>query len=213
MPIPAAKRSTKQKLLECAAVIFTEKGYPNTSIAEICKMAGANIASVNYHFNSKEALYRDVLRYTFAQAEALYPIDLPDETPAEGKFYQAILLFLRAIFNRKMKGNFYILAAKEMSEPTTASKDIIHETIIRKRTLIYNLIKEIYQGDDSETISLLTYSVISQCIFLSYNEKGRVHHIRRPFINLDDVESVARHITDFSLAGIRYYRALDSIPA
>ncbi len=211
MKTTAPKKSTKKKLLQSAAVIFTEKGYPNTSIAEICKMAGANIASVNYHFHSKDALYRAVLHYTFAQAESLYPADLAEDTPAEEQFYQTILLFLRAIFNREMKGNFYILAAREMSEPTTASKDIIHDIVIQKRTIIYNLIKEIYQGGNSKVISLLTYSVISQCLFMSHNEKGRTHHIRRPFINLDDVASVARHITNFSLAGIRYYQDLAGI--
>ena len=203
-------KSTRQKLLECAAVIFTEKGYSNTSIAEICAMAGANIAAVNYHFRSKDALYRAVLKYTFAQAEALYPQDMADDIAVEEQFHQLILLFLKAIFNQEMKGNFYKLAAREMSEPTAASEDIIHDIIIRKRTRLYNLIKEIYQGQSSEVIFLLTYSVISQCLFLSYNEKGRAHHIRRPFINLDDVEGMARHITDFSLAGIRFCRERDS---
>ena len=204
------KKTTKQKILESGAVIFTEKGFANTSIAEICEMAGANIASVNYHFRSKGALYRAVLRYTFAQSEELFPQNFEHKENGEVKLYHVILSLLQKILSRDMKGNFYKLVAKEMAEPTVASKNIIRDIISRKKESMRELIREIYGKNGSgKLIARLTYSIISQCLFLSYNEKGRTRHIKEMPLDLDDVEAVARHITDFSLAGIRYYRNLD----
>ena len=45
------------------------------TISEICEAAGANIAAVNYHFNSKENLFRQVLRQAHMLADKRYPID------------------------------------------------------------------------------------------------------------------------------------------
>ncbi len=204
------KKTTKQKLLESGAVIFTEKGFTNTSIAEICKMAGANIASVNYYFRSKGALYRAVLLYTFAQSEELFPQNFEHKENPEVKLYHVILSLLQRILNQNMKGNFYKIMAKEMTDPTKESENIIRDIISRKKERMDELIKEIYGKNGSrKLIARLTYSIISQCLFLSYNEKGRTRHIKELPLDLDNVEAVARHITDFSLAGIRYYRNLN----
>ncbi len=53
--------ATKQLLLKVAARLFSEKGYERTTSKEICKLAQTNVASVNYHFGCKLALYQQVL--------------------------------------------------------------------------------------------------------------------------------------------------------
>ena len=45
---------TRNRLLITASRIFAEKGFQETTIAEICEQAETNIASVNYHFRDKE---------------------------------------------------------------------------------------------------------------------------------------------------------------
>ena len=52
---------TKERLLNAAERLFAEKGIQATSLREITAEAGANLAAVNYHFGSKEALIRSVL--------------------------------------------------------------------------------------------------------------------------------------------------------
>ena len=98
------KKGTRQRLLESAAAIFTEKGYANISVAEICERAGANIASVNYHFRSKDALYRSVLQFTCEQAEQLYPFSLSSEDKPDVRFYRLILVLLQRILSFEMAG-------------------------------------------------------------------------------------------------------------
>lgn len=55
------KSDTKQKILDAAQYLFARKGFEGTSLRDITGMAGVNIASINYHFGSKEALLRAVL--------------------------------------------------------------------------------------------------------------------------------------------------------
>jgi len=66
---------TRRRVLECACAIFADKGYRDTTIAEICRQAKANIAAVNYHFGDKETLYGEALQYAFGVANERYPID------------------------------------------------------------------------------------------------------------------------------------------
>lgn len=51
---------TKRELLEAAERLFAECGIARSSLRAITQEAGANLASVNYHFGSKEGLIKAV---------------------------------------------------------------------------------------------------------------------------------------------------------
>ncbi|MBQ8173375.1 MAG: TetR/AcrR family transcriptional regulator [Mailhella sp.] len=52
---------TRRHILETAVRLFAEHGYADTTSKMICREAGVNIAAVNYHFGSRDDLYRAVL--------------------------------------------------------------------------------------------------------------------------------------------------------
>ncbi|BCR03645.1 TetR family transcriptional regulator [Desulfuromonas versatilis] len=52
---------TKQRILDAAESLFAREGFHNTSLRAITGRAGANLAAVNYHFGSKDALAQAVL--------------------------------------------------------------------------------------------------------------------------------------------------------
>lgn len=52
---------TKEKILNTAEHLFARDGFHLTSLRDITKEAGVNLAAVNYHFGSKEALLQSVL--------------------------------------------------------------------------------------------------------------------------------------------------------
>jgi len=51
---------TRERLLDAAQKLFVERGIDATSLRSITTEAGANLASVNYHFGSKDALTQAV---------------------------------------------------------------------------------------------------------------------------------------------------------
>jgi AcrR family transcriptional regulator len=51
---------TKAIILDTAEALFAKQGFAATSLRAITAKAGANLASVNYHFGSKEALIETV---------------------------------------------------------------------------------------------------------------------------------------------------------
>ena len=52
---------TRERILDVAERLFGERGFPATPLRDITAEAGVNIASVNYHFGSKEGLLAEVL--------------------------------------------------------------------------------------------------------------------------------------------------------
>lgn len=53
---------TRERILDTAERLFMESGYEATSMRQITSEAAVNLAAVNYHFGSKEALMQEVFR-------------------------------------------------------------------------------------------------------------------------------------------------------
>jgi AcrR family transcriptional regulator len=54
-------RDTRKRLLKATEWLFIESGYEAMSLRQITARAHANLAAVNYHFGSKEALVQELL--------------------------------------------------------------------------------------------------------------------------------------------------------
>ena len=52
---------TKTRILDCAEELFARDGFHNTSLRGLTALADVNLAAVNYHFGSKEALLEAVI--------------------------------------------------------------------------------------------------------------------------------------------------------
>jgi AcrR family transcriptional regulator len=53
---------TRDRILKTAVRLFAERGYEATSIRTLAAKAHVNQAAINYHFKTKDGLYREVLR-------------------------------------------------------------------------------------------------------------------------------------------------------
>lgn len=62
---------TRQRLLDAALDVFAAKGYAGARVQEIADRAGVNKQLINYYFDSKEGLYRELQR-TWLGREATF---------------------------------------------------------------------------------------------------------------------------------------------
>jgi AcrR family transcriptional regulator len=201
-----AENASRERLLEAAGEVFAERGYRAATVREITARAGMNVAAVNYHFQNKEELYAAVLKHAHRSAMESPWVDDPSAPPEErlGAFVSGMLRHLldptRPAWHRR-------LMAAEMSAPTPLLGSLIEEGFRPRALQLQEILLEL-TGDrlDAETLDRLGASIIGQCVF--YRQNRPVIQALYPGLlsERDYLETLARHITEFSLAGIRHLR-------
>lgn len=68
-PAAAPEANGKQRLIQAAEIEFSQKGYEGASVLSIAQRAGVKQPLLNYHFGSKEGLWRAVVAGAYAEAE------------------------------------------------------------------------------------------------------------------------------------------------
>ncbi len=88
--------STRNAILEAAVKVFAIRGYAEATNKEICELASANSAAVNYYFGGKESLYEEVLIEAHRQMVSMELLDkiVDSNEPPENK--------LRALFQHTL---------------------------------------------------------------------------------------------------------------
>jgi AcrR family transcriptional regulator len=81
-------------LLEAAAVEFAAHGFAGASTRRIAERAGAHQPQINYHFTSKEQLWRATVDHLFSRLDAGLP-GLDGSDPLEEAFATVITAFIR----------------------------------------------------------------------------------------------------------------------
>jgi len=205
-------QETRQRLLKAASQIFATKGYWKATLAEICKKAQANMAAANYHFGGKEALYVESWRFSFESSLKTYPPGggIDSDAPVEERLRGRILSIMRRIIDPE--SHDFDIVHKEMASPTgllTGAMQELMEPILEGFT---SIIREVLgEGATEQDIQLCRMSIRAQCFGPLLRLRRRMlAPVDRPFPDLDptmqNVETLADHVTCFSLAGIRGVR-------
>lgn len=199
---------TREQLLAAASEVFAVKGFRAATIAEICKRARVNTAAASYHFGGKAALYVASWRYAFERSQRNYPPDggVAANAPAEERLRGRIRSLMRRIIDPQ--SHVFDIAHTEMASPT----GLLAETIRQSTEPIFQgldvLIRELLGPLATEQqVRLCQMSIRSQCFAPLLWERrrkmalpGRLPPGPEPL--QDDVEVLADHVTNFSLAGI-----------
>jgi AcrR family transcriptional regulator len=95
---------TKGRITDAAERLFADHGFPATSMRDITHEAGVNLAAVNYHFGSKEALLiavieRTIMPVNHARLERLEALEA-DAGEAPVPTEQLVRAFLTPIFEK-----------------------------------------------------------------------------------------------------------------
>jgi AcrR family transcriptional regulator len=211
-PVKKQSVSTRTRLLESACEVFARKGYRDTTIADICRRAGTNIAAVNYHFGDKETLYVEAWRLAFHRSLEAHPPDggvNPDAT-AEERLHGWILSTMKRFADPE--SHEFKIIHKELANPTGLLAEVMRKSIEPLQQKLRCIVMELLGGRASEQqVLLCQMSIRAQC----FNVMMRQWHKLRTKVGIRDdgltlaklsIETIADHVTRFSLAGIREIR-------
>ena len=207
MTIP---ETTFDRLLQAAVAVFAERGFRDATVREICSRAEVNIASVNYYFRSKQALYVQALQFAFQEANRLHPQTeaLNPDLPPETRLAFFVSNFLKKLLDDSRLGFHGKLIAREISDPTDALPEIIDSAIEPNCRLLEQIVLAIVPelAGHRAAVARCMFSVLGQCLLFKHSRS--VVNALYPELIADEaaIEQCAEHITQFSLAALRQYR-------
>ena len=196
-------KETRRRLLNAACDVFAQNGYRNTKVADICKRAGANVASVNYYFGSKKKLYNEAWQYALQNFNESFFSESGTDS-AEERLRAYIQTLVENFTAKGDLGRFSRLYLMEMVNPTGLIQDTWFETFEPKRRKLHGIIRDIMgPGTDSLSIRFCELSIVNQCrMFVTVKHSDLEYMLGRP-LDPELIKKLADHIVDFSLAGIQ----------
>ncbi|AAU92410.1 transcriptional regulator, TetR family [Methylococcus capsulatus str. Bath] len=200
---------TRKRLLQAALEIFADKGFRDATVREICARAEVNVASVNYHFGSKEALYSEVLGFAYREASERYPYTKAGDKslPPEVRLRHFIGNLLGRMLDDTYLGRHGKLLARELADPTpTGALDQVIETTMKPHCeLLDGIVAELVGPGYSEAdMHRLGLSVVGQCL-MYYHSRSLIDRVYPEIIATpEDIERTAEHIARFSIAALKH---------
>jgi AcrR family transcriptional regulator len=201
--------ATRERLLEAAGRVFSERGFRKATVREIVARAGANVAAVNYHFRDKAGLYALVLEHSFRAAVERHPPGegLRPGAPPEEQLRAFVRSLLRRLLERGPQAVHAELMAREMVEPTAALEPLARDVIRPLYERLLAILRALAGPRGSAArLKPAARSVVGQCLFyklaapMILRLEGRLPEGAR------EIEALADHITEFSLGGLRGLR-------
>ncbi len=194
---------TRERLLKAAERLFADRGFKNVTVRDICRVARANVAAVNYHFGDKLGLYREVLQLAIAAMRETN--DTARQAGAgrrpEDQLRRYIVIFVNRLLS---SGNDTIhkLIHREMHDPTPALADLVEQGVRPRIEYLSSLIAEIMSCKTSDPRVLRCVASV-QAQSLAYVPNPIADRLGLTFKPTPaHIEEVAEHIAVFSLAGV-----------
>jgi AcrR family transcriptional regulator len=114
------QHETRTRILDAAEELFMQHGFEGTSMRLLTAKAGVNLAAVNYHFGSKDALIEALFRRRLdpMNAERVAALDRLEDFSAENIIRAFVRPSLRLIEDGQGGGrNFIRLLGRTYTEP------------------------------------------------------------------------------------------------
>lgn len=203
--------STQEEILKAAVELFSEKGYEQTTIRDICHRAKANVAAVNYHFKGKNGLgdaVIDLLFENIPSPKADYFVNLVIRNEQEWK--QAISHFIYEFIKDRDKEeyrNFYRsqLIFRELNNPSELFNKMYSKYMA---PFLKQLIKFLRLGlpadAPDELVSMWVVTIMSQCVIFR-KKHSIVKEVKTiDFSEPEKVKMVAEHIAGTVFSGLKF---------
>jgi AcrR family transcriptional regulator len=204
---PEREAATKAQVLAAAERLFALHGFQNVSVRDITAEAGVNLASVNYHFGSKDALLFEIFRRRTAElnrdrARMLHEAaDRHDGKPPVREilraFFEPPMRWSKPDSARRISMQFIIRAR---SEGTEAMREVLRTDVSHLRRFADALM-----GARPDLPPEEVYWRLHFCLGMTHNNRfaefDRLHTLSDGLTRESDTEALLRRMVDFAEAG------------
>ncbi|MEO5674399.1 MAG: TetR family transcriptional regulator [Chitinophagales bacterium] len=156
----------KEQILEVAEELFARHGFEGTSVRELAKKAGINIAMISYYFGSKEKLFEELVEYRAGfMRERLQMLSHDEKFDPMTKIGIMIDFYVeRIVTNNKFSRILHReLSLQQRSEMHSAIADILLRNLYEIRKIINDGVrKKIFKKVDAELVIATIIGTLTQ---------------------------------------------------
>ncbi|MEC4685878.1 MAG: TetR family transcriptional regulator [Nitrospirota bacterium] len=202
---------TKERILDSAEYLFARKGFHNTSLRAITGRAGVNLAAVNYHFGSKEALLEAVFERRLVPLNNIRRENLEAvrETARQERRLPGVEESLRAFieptlaFRKSGTGaeDFITLVGRAMSDPDDTVRNVFIRHIAPLFYFLFDILCEALPELSPDILFWrLQFAIgaMGHAICMA----GKNYSLPEGLTPVSDVESLTAMLLDFAVAGM-----------
>lgn len=200
--------ATKQRLLDAAERLFAVYGFEGVSVRQIAEAADTDLAMINYHFGSKEGLYRAIFRRRSESlnTERLAALDRAlarsRGTPDLRDIVYALVAPNMLLRNDPALGGlpFARLIVRELIDPQEQSRGIIDENFNALAKRFIGTLSRALPGARPKAL-WWAYSFAIGTLVQTMASTGRIEKLSGGKCKATDVEDVLDHLVPFLVSG------------
>lgn len=206
---PPATDATRDRIFRAAERLFAMRGFADVSVRDITTEANVNLAAVNYHFGSKDALLLDIFatrsaEINRARAKLLHQAaDAHNGVAPLRDILKAMItpteLWLDRTHERYVAAQFLIRAR---SEGTEAIREMLR-TDDRLITRFVTALKLVLPDLPEPQIYWRLHFLLGMSHQNRTNEMDRLRTVSHGKAGYENVEDVIEKMIDFAEAGFR----------
>ena len=190
--------------MKAAERLFAERGYDATSIRAIVAKARVNQAAINYHFDGKDGLYREVLRTAF-RALTEQQLEHADEMKAmsrEAALVEFIRRQLRPLLGRDEYSRHMRILNWETVRPTAVFRKLLSEEAAPFMGLAVELVRRFQPEADQRTLVAAAVWLLGQCSVFLRNREQLADPPLGLALDEDAVEWLAQLVSRWATGGL-----------
>jgi AcrR family transcriptional regulator len=195
---------TRERIMKAAERLFAERGYDATSIRAIVAKARVNQAAINYHFDGKDGLYREVLRAAF-RALTEQQLEHADEMKAmsrEAALAEFIRRQLRPLLGRDEYSRHMRILNWETVRPTAVFRKLLSEEAAPFMGLAVELVRRFQPEADQRTLVAAAVWLLGQCSVFLRNREQLADPPLGLVLDENSVEWLAQTVSRWATGGL-----------
>lgn len=197
--------NTRERLLDQADILFSQKGFYAVSVREITQAAACNLSAVNYHFGNKTGLYVEVFRQRWVERakriQGHFRRNLSKNAGSNLKNVVRALAeaFIEGPLSDDERQRHVQLMVRELARPTPAFQVVTQETTVPFVGEIANHLRPHLPPDlDEERLKLHVLSIFALIVYFNFSRNLISHIAGRPY-DAQFKRQLVDHIADFCL--------------
>jgi AcrR family transcriptional regulator len=208
---PRNAAATRRRILEAAEIEFADHGFDGVSVRQIALRAEVPVALINYHFGSKEGLYRAIfeMRAPMIIDERLAGLRLAEMEPDRDRkvemIVKAVLVPNLHMRSTERNSSYSRILAREVSDPKSHNRMVIAEFF---DPVAYRVMEALQRALPDRSVEEINWAYQAMLGVMVYTmaDTGRISRLSDGRCDPDDEMGTATHLVALMTAALLHAR-------